>query len=69
MEEASEVRRHRCIVLVRRLGVDAVICFLMPSQTEGTAYSVGDGGILFWWCNTMEVAEAEEKREVGANCE
>ena len=57
---SGEVHCHRCIVLVRSLGGDAVICFCMPAQTEG-------GGLLCWWRRTM--VEAEAKREVGANDE
>ena len=35
------VRRYCSIGLVWWLVTDAVICFCMPSQTEGEAYSVG----------------------------
>ena len=48
LEEVPEVRRHCLIGLVRLLGGNAVICFCMPAQIEGTAYSVGGGSILCW---------------------
>ena len=52
------VCRHCLIVLVWRLGVDAVIYV----QTKGEAYSVGGGGILCQWRRTLSVTEAEAKR-------
>ena len=63
------VRRHFHIGLVQRSGGDAVICFRMPARTEGTAYSVVGGGVLCRWRHTLSGAEAEAKREVGADYE
>ena len=66
---SNGVRRHHNISLVWRLGGDAFICFRMPAQTEGTAYFVVGGDMLCRWRRTLFVAEAEAKREVGANYE
>ena len=66
---SGRVRRHRHIGLVQWSGGNEVICFRMPAQTEGTAYSVVGGDVLCkCWC-TLSVEELEKKREVGANGE
>ena len=69
LEEASEVSFHRRIVLVCHFVGDADICFCMPDQTEGVAYSVSGEGVLCSWRRTLSEAEAEAKRGVGAKCE
>ena len=53
---------HHHISLVRRSGGDAVICFRMPAQTKGTAYSGVGGGVLCWWRHNLLVAEADSKK-------
>ena len=63
------VHRHRHISLVWRSGVDAFILFCIPSQTEGAAYSIVVGSVLYRWRRTLLVAEVEAKRGVDANCE
>ena len=42
--DSSGLHFRSHIVLVRRSGGDTVICFCMPSRTNGRAYSVGGGG-------------------------
>ena len=61
-----QVNHHHHIIIVWRSGEDVVICFHMPAQTEGTAYSVVGGGVICQWRRTLSVAEEEAKREVGA---
>ena len=63
------VCRHHRIGVVLRSGGDTVICFFMPAQTKGTAYSGVGGGVLCWWRHNLLVAEADSKKEVGANFE
>ena len=38
------VHHHSRIILVRQSGGNAVVCFRMPYQTKGEAYSVGGSG-------------------------
>ena len=49
-EVVSSGVRCRChIGLVCWLGCNAVICFRMPARTEGVAYYVVGGSVLFRW--------------------
>ena len=63
------VHHHCCIDLAWRYRGDVVIFFCMSAQNVEAAYPVSSGGVLCQWRRILSVAEAEEKREVGANFE